>query len=389
MAGHARISPSSLSRIMSCPASVKMSEGYPDTESPAALEGTLAHEALEKCLLAGDDSDNAYLQEVIDYVIQRQDDGLQSLLVEQRVTPKMIGRQDLYGTADIIVHDWDLEEVEVIDLKYGKGVTVEVANNYQLIVYALGAVSLLGADSVKKITVTIAQPRIEHPDGTIRSVVFTMDELDKYAQEIKERLVLVDADEPTYGPSKSACHWCKAKRDCKERSSHNLKELGLSFGPVDASKLEAIDKITEDERVQILDNIDMIRAWMSDIEEGAVNQIKSGKSVAGFKLVHGRANRRWIEDEDATKNALKSLGLKVKDYTTSKLSTPAAVEKAVKGDLSPAKVTKLKALVEKPQGKLTLAHETDRRPAAIMTLPSNPFGAVASTTADELSSLLS
>jgi len=383
MSAHARISPSSLGRIMSCPASVKMSEGYPDTESAAAIEGTLAHEEFELCLTIGVPSDDLYIQEVLDYIEKRVANGMPKVLAEQRVTPTQLGRDDIWGTADVtLIGD---NEVEICDLKYGKGVVVEVEDNWQLIVYALGVVAEHPAD---KVVVTIAQPRIDHPDGIIRSVTYTAEQLVAYANEIRERLLLVDADEPTYGPSKGACHWCKAKRDCKARANTNLSSMGLSFGPVDAEKLKAIGKISEGERVEILDNADMIRAWLTDIEVGAVDQLKSGKTVPGFKLVHGRANRRWIDDEETVKESLKSMGLKVRDYTTSKLASPTAVEKAVKGDLSPAKVTKLKALVEKPKGKLTLAHVTDRRPAAVVALPANPFGAVDKGNG-ELSSLLS
>lgn len=40
---HARLSASGSSRWLNCPGSVRLEEEFPDTTSPYALEGTLAH----------------------------------------------------------------------------------------------------------------------------------------------------------------------------------------------------------------------------------------------------------------------------------------------------------------------------------------------------------
>ena len=48
MAGHAKLSPSSAERWMTCPGSVALSEGYADRSSAVADEGTAAHELAER-----------------------------------------------------------------------------------------------------------------------------------------------------------------------------------------------------------------------------------------------------------------------------------------------------------------------------------------------------
>jgi len=47
---HARLSPSSAERWMTCPGSVKLAEGIEDTGSSYAAEGTAAHEMAERIL---------------------------------------------------------------------------------------------------------------------------------------------------------------------------------------------------------------------------------------------------------------------------------------------------------------------------------------------------
>lgn len=53
MTTHARLSPSSAARWMSCPGSVELTKDMPDTSSSFADEGTDAHELAAKCLETG------------------------------------------------------------------------------------------------------------------------------------------------------------------------------------------------------------------------------------------------------------------------------------------------------------------------------------------------
>ena len=48
---HSKLSPSTSHRWLACPASVKMEEGYPDSTSVFAVEGTNAHKLAESKLL--------------------------------------------------------------------------------------------------------------------------------------------------------------------------------------------------------------------------------------------------------------------------------------------------------------------------------------------------
>jgi hypothetical protein len=147
---------------MTCPGSVYALEGVEDRGSGYAREGTAAHALFEALLreryegLFPDENVTAYrwighkfnvaeegqepifisvdqemaehVQDVLDYVARRVAEMGPTCIVypERRVTPKWAtGHDDSDGTADCtLVSD---TEVEVIDLKYGRGVRVEVS----------------------------------------------------------------------------------------------------------------------------------------------------------------------------------------------------------------------------------------------------------------------
>ena len=370
----ARIRLSALARVMQCPASLNMSSGYPNKDSPAALEGTLAHAEFEQCMVFGTEATEYDIQSALDYV-NNASIASASVSTEVKVTPKQLERDDTWGTADIIIDYVGGEVVEVVDLKYGKGIIVEPEENWQLIAYGLGA--MWGKPNIKKVKLTIAQPRIEHPDGVIRSFEYSRNEMEEFTTKIKTQLSMVDMDDPVFGPSKSGCQWCAAKHECKPRSEFNLKKMGMHFDKIEPEKLKQADKMNMFETVQVLDSAAMIKAWVADVEESALHMIKAGKKVPGYKLVAGRANRKWANDETTTMEDLKTIGLRLKDYTVNKLISPAAMDKVAKKEkLTISKITKIKELIEKQSGKATLVHETDRRPSISIELPDKPFGPV-------------
>ena len=113
------------------------------------------------------------------------------LQVEKRVKVS----ESVHGTADAVVWDSHTATLEVIDLKYGQGVAVEVMDNLQLRIYALAALLTLNypAENVK---VTIVQPRYNHAEGPIRSIKFwSIDLLDFHADLLDAEAVVEEAEE--------------------------------------------------------------------------------------------------------------------------------------------------------------------------------------------------
>ena len=60
--------------------------------------------------------------------------------------------------------------------------------------------------------------------------------------------------------------------------------------------------------VSILSRADELVAWASDIKEYALQQAISGKEWAGWKLVEGRSNRKY-SNEEAVIQAVQMPGL--------------------------------------------------------------------------------
>jgi pyruvate kinase len=114
-----------------------MCENLPNTSSVFAAEGTAAHELSEKCLVMKSraihflgkningfivDEDMAQnVQNYVDYVLSVNG----SLLIEQKVDFSRWVHEG-FGTSDAIVIDEQNNTLHVIDLKYGKGVRINL-----------------------------------------------------------------------------------------------------------------------------------------------------------------------------------------------------------------------------------------------------------------------
>ena len=232
---HAKLSPSAAKIWMACPGMPQLLASM-DVEYkvgiPAAT-GTLIHEMVET-LLKGrlnnltieeyylgtthhvEDFDITVDQEMIDcantyveYIDKRvQELDIKRPLIEEKVNMPEI-HTDLWGTADAILIGKDT--IEIIDLKTGKW-AVE-ADNPQMRIYALGALTRYGDDCT--VQMTIVQPRGWHKDGPIRSYSISAINLVDWAYEtLKPAADACFEEIPTYNYSKDGCRWCNAKDVC-------------------------------------------------------------------------------------------------------------------------------------------------------------------------------
>ena len=194
---HKKFSASAMKRIIGCPASVKECETAPPSKSSKyAEEGTYAHSVAE-AILKGEPHDCkdegmlAYVKLYTDYVLEQS--AGKSLLIEQKFALDFI-HKDLGGTNDACIID-PFNTLEIVDLKYGAGVPVEVEDNPQLLTYAVGALwnESLGRldDEFQKVIVTIVQPRCIHEDGPIRSKEYSFQEVEEFSKKSSTLLKLV------------------------------------------------------------------------------------------------------------------------------------------------------------------------------------------------------
>ncbi|WP_124060526.1 DUF2800 domain-containing protein [Gordonibacter sp. Marseille-P4307] len=327
MSSHALLSASSASRRINCPPSARLAEKYEDRGSSYAAEGTDAHALCEYKLKAA-----LGMEACPDPVV----------LVEQRVDFSRWVREG-FGTADcIVIADGTLQ---VIDFKYGLGVLVAAEANPQMMCYALGTLDAFdGIYDIERVRMTIYQPRRDN----LSTAEPPKAELLKWADEVLKPA----ADLAYAGEGKPACgEWCafcKAKSACRARAEANLELARHEF------RLPPL--LTDEEVEDILAKVDGLVSWVSDIKEYALQQAIGGKQWHGFKLVEGRSNRRYVNDE-AVAEAVLQAGFE--PYERRLLGITAMQKMLGKARFDEA----LAGLVEKPQGKPTLVPESDKRPA--------------------------
>ena len=360
--GHAILSASSSDRWLHCPPSARLCETYEDKGSDYAAEGTDAHELCEyklKRALGMDASDSTenltwYNEEMEDcangyaaYILEMVEAAKEScadpkVLIEQRVDFSRWVEQG-FGTADcIIIADGTLR---ICDYKHGLGVLVDATDNPQMKCYALGALELFDdIYDIDNVSMTIYQPRRQN----ISTFEISKDALYKWADEVlKPTADLAFAGDGNFLCGEW-CGFCKAKHECRARAEANLTLVQYDF---------KLPPLLEDSEIEyILSRADELVAWASDIKEYALQQAISGKEWAGWKLVEGRSNRKY-SNEEAVIQAVTDAGF---DPYEKKLLGITAMQKRLGKSRFDELLT---AYIEKPQGKPTLVPESDKRPA--------------------------
>jgi len=314
---HAKLSPSSAYRWLSCPASLVRAPETEDEASEYSLEGTAAHEFASYCLennwsaihaLWPEHIDSKYdtpelrqhIQAYCEYVM-RLKGAKGQLFVEQKLTVST--EFDVWGTGDGIVIAYDAGIIHVVDLKYGKGIFVDVEDNPQLVLYGIGSLpfEFLSGLPVCEIHVHIFQPR----KNNIASQVYTLDELKAWLAEnmwkIERAYVGTDIAIPG-----DHCKWCPIKATCPERAAEMIKLASFDFAEEPMQTYEP--ELLEDYRlVEIYVRIKQFRDWLDAVDE-EVKKRAHDHPMQGLKWVKGKKVRK-ITDQLTAITALKAVGI--------------------------------------------------------------------------------
>ena len=423
---HSELSPSKRHRWSVCPGSIKESRKYPEEPSgPAAIDGTHTHSLLSLCLSSPDpiaelnhligatltDDDGAFkvgadraarVRVALDYLLTMPS-GCE-IRSEQAVDLyNLCIRNDLGGTADIVVISENM--IEVIDYKDGM-TPVEVVGNKQLEQYAIGVVSEVLSDDclnidmcpTTTIRLTIIQPKMALRGlPVITSHDLTLSEVMKVTDDIIDEAAATDDPYAPLVPG-DHCKYCPAAKSCLVRSTSNIGKMDLMFHTTsnDLTQQAAgqdANTMSDQQIKQLVEVAPLIRQTLVDAEAEALRRMKSGVDIEGLKLVHGRGARSWSLPDDEIADKLRKMGIpKEVVYETSVLSI-AKVEKITwekrngeKKQLTPRQLEMLKKeYVKKSEGKLTVAPESDDRPAVIMNAASL-FSAVVEAPVTEIPS---
>lgn len=248
-----------------------------------------------------------------------------------------------FGTGDcVIVAD---DTLTVIDYKHGLGVLVDAEKNSQMMCYALGALQLFdGIYDINHVSMTIFQPRRDN----VSTYRLHKDELLHWAKTVlKPTAELAAKGEGEYKAG-DHCRFCKIKATCRKRAEYNLELAQYDF---------AVPSTLQDEEIEaVLERADELVNWAGDVKEYALQQALLGKQWEGWKLVEGRSNRRYV-NEEAVAVAVEKAGFD--PYEKKLLGITAMTKQLGKKRFEEL----LSNLVEKPQGKPVLVPESDKRPA--------------------------
>lgn len=368
---HARLSASGAHRWINCPGSVVLEENFEDQGSEYAKEGTLAHSVaelkLQKYFMKGigpkkfktamdkfkeseywqDEMDkytDLYFDEIKKRALAFKD--LPYVNIEERVNFSNWVPEG-FGTCDCIMIYGDT--MQVIDLKYGKGVSVSPEENPQLMLYALGAYNAYSIFyDIKNIKLTIIQPRLD----SILDWELSIEDLLEFGEKIRPI-----ADEAYHGSKKlkegEHCRFCKAKSRCPARAS-KMFEAVEELKPVMEKDLALISN--EDISKYLKETIGLID-WIKDLEDEALKSILAGEEIPGYKAVEGRSNRAFA-DQDKAFEILQESGFDEAMLYERKPLSLSRLEKLV-GKKEFGEI--LKDQIIKPQGKPTLVEESDKR----------------------------
>lgn len=403
--GHSFVSPSSLHRVLICPASATMCKDIPEETSPYAEEGTAFHKLMEfnnvyydgvdinkyfasaQKLLVNNNFSEAVLLELAEnwmktckFVTELKQkaisNGYEVKEYKELNLPMYYNSKDS-GTLDLGLVFTDKENrsmVFVIDYKYGKGVEVEAVNNPQLISYGVSFCKYL----IKKnsdfkpcmVTLGIYQPRLEN---SFKKVKYTPKDLYEDTKFINDGVKIVydvyengkDLYEYSH-VSEEGCRFCKAKGFCKKYNEQMTDLIGDIVEDVTVKSNLPEVQITNEEVIKIFEfekNIlPKIEDYIKMVKSSVEKRLLAGENIAGIKLVKSVTRTRWIDDKDLIIRKLQEVGVDAVDHAVS-IKSIGAVKKLLKKDDEV-----LKELTYLPEGKPQVVLDTDERESLSMNL---------------------
>lgn len=392
---HALLSASSAHRWLNCTAAPRLEETIPDTEvSIYAQEGTLAHSICEA---------------VADYnfgIIKRPAfrKRLDELKHDPLYDPEMDKTSEFYGNylwekamtyperpfvameVKVELTDWIPDgfgtcdcvmigsgKLHITDYKHGKGVVVSAQNNPQMRLYALGALKKYTAifgETIQTVSMAIVQPRITED---VEEEELTVEELLAWGEQIKPIAEKAFTGTGATYQAGTWCKFCKARAVCRARSENmtaleDFKDIVIE-GKLSEDDRKAIQTkelltgektptLTDAEVADLICRGAALKDWYEDLCSYAQQAIEAGRTIPGYKLVAGKSNREWTDEEKALKTIIAGGYAETMLYER-KTKTLSALEKMIGKKDFEALVGQY---ITKPLGKPTLVSASDKRP---------------------------
>lgn len=348
---HSEFSPSQLARIIACPGSVSLYRemNFHQEETEYQREGTLLHEYMYHALLSPDfffeiedPEHRRACQDALNHVhdIMSTTDFERKFWREQRVVIKQF--PEVFGTADLVIWSPRKNRLHVIDYKFGKNVSVDVEENPQLMAYAIGALDTLAIPHTADVYLHIIQPRLDN----YQQIMYSGYYLDVWLTNVLAPAIAAAKTEcPPFHPSEKGCRWCQAKAICRARYNEAQEAAQTVF----AAFLKTQDgaSITPDELAKFYADADKLQSQISAVKDYVLAELLRGRTIPGYRVVHGRANRKWRDEAAAAKWLEQQYNADPMDLYETKFRSPAYIERLFKKAKTDPE---FKRLVITPQG---------------------------------------
>lgn len=372
---HATWSASSTSRNWNCAGALALGATVEqlDIESEAAAWGTACHQISEKCLKSGKDAESLIgtmektkrfsfevddelantAQVYIDYVRGRmaeykaETSSDAELYIEERFSLADLEPPfDAGGTGDavMIFPAWEL--IEVVDLKGGRGIKVDVNENKQLRTYALGAMLKHPGRKISKVMSTVVQPRMG--DGLPKSETYSTIDLLEWTMELTDRMDLSaeamrayadikgdltrDAWADKYVVAGDHCTFCPAAGVCPALEKKALAVADAFFnndGQVAVRNQPS--ELSPQRLADVLDGADLLTGWLNAVRALATRLAQTGTDIenpatgAKYILTDRIGHRKFAGDFPV--EGLKKIGIGSDDIYVPAMRSPAQLEK--------------------------------------------------------------
>lgn len=311
---HSKFSFSSSSRWINCPASLRLIEENQEIikkyeakkDNSAAEQGTKAHALLEDLLRYGKYPSLKEDLEMREHVlwaaqcvkeIVPQNKKLKDLfLIEKKVHLT----KEAYGTADCIIYNSFLKELNIVDFKYGVH-TVLAKENPQLTLYALAAMETLGLGAdVDVIRLHVLQPR--HMSGQRSWSEWKVDNswLAKFIESVYYAMEPTNSNLFSQPKTGEHCRWCPAKVTCPAQQI----EVINAFKALTAEE-QILNRIAK-----LYEKREQIEEWFKAAEVTLISELESGKLIDGVRLKQGVTRFNYNKDLEVSEivQGLEELG---------------------------------------------------------------------------------
>lgn len=337
---HAVLSPSASHRWIACPGSIEANSNKPYEENKYSIEGTSAHGLLEACLILDADPEQFHgwtlekghfpidddmvngVGYALDWVrgYMANNPGAK-LHIEYRVhydeaigSPKDVG----FGTADVII-DNRPKEIVAFDYKHGIGITVDVKDNTQLLLYLAGYREEAGkARNYRKV---VCQPRARKRKP-INEASVNDAQLTAWLKKTVIPVVPVALGKNAPRKAGDWCQYCHADGNCQAQYETVMEGAAKEFKMSDPKSLSPA------QIAKVLNALERITAIGKAVTAHAIELAHAGVEIPGYERDFSVPHRKW-SDEDKANKVLTDLGLSAKERYSVTLITPSEAEKAL------------------------------------------------------------